>query len=283
MAINLAQKYSQKVQERFTIGSKTDRYCGHDYEFTGVKTIKIYSVDTVATTNYTRTGTARFGSLTELGDTTQEMTLAMDKAFTFSIDAGNASEQFNIKQANKCLKREIDEVITPEIDKYRLEKWVAGNGLSSGKSVLSSKDGVLTKANIVEKIFTANATMSDEKVPTTGRVLFIPELTFLKFKLADVVMGGSDTLTAENIRRGYRGTIDGVDVVTVPSSIFPAATNFILKYKGATVDVMKLKNYRVHKNPMGVDGDVVEGRYIYDSFVLDTKCKGIYVSSTATS
>lgn len=283
MAINLAEKYSQKVQERFTIGSKTDRYCGHDYEFTGVKTIKIYSVDTVPTTNYTRTGTARFGSLTELGDTTQEMTLAKDKAFTFSIDAGNASEQFNIKQANKCLKREIDEVITPEIDKYRLEKWVAGNGLSSGKSVLSSKDGVLTKANIVEKIFTANATMSDEKVPTTGRVLFIPELTFLKFKLADVVMGGSDTLTAENIRRGYRGTIDGVDVVTVPSSIFPAATNFILKYKGATVDVMKLKNYRVHKNPMGVDGDVVEGRYIYDSFVLDTKCKGIYVSSTATS
>lgn len=283
MAINLAEKYSQKVQERFTIGSKTDRYCGHDYEFTGVKTIKIYSVDTVPTTNYTRTGTARFGSLTELGDTTQEMTLAKDKAFTFSIDAGNASEQFNIKQANKCLKREIDEVITPEIDKYRLEKWIAGNGLSSGKSVLSSKDGVLTKANIVEKIFTANATMSDEKVPTTGRVLFIPELTFLKFKLADVVMGGSDTLTAENIRRGYRGTIDGVDVVTVPSSIFPAATNFILKYKGATVDVMKLKNYRVHKNPMGVDGDVVEGRYIYDSFVLDTKCKGIYVSSTATS
>lgn len=283
MAINLAEKYSQKVQERFTIGSKTDRYCGHDYEFTGVKTIKIYSVDTVPTTNYTRTGTARFGALTELGDTTQEMTLAVDKAFTFSIDAGNASEQFNIKQANKCLKREIDEVITPEIDKYRLSKWVAGNGLTSGKSVLTSKDGVLTKANIVEKIFTANATMSDEKVPTTGRVLFIPELTFLKFKLADVVMGGSDTLTAENIRRGYRGTIDGVDVVTVPSSIFPAATNFILKYKGATVDVMKLKNYRVHKNPMGVDGDVVEGRYIYDSFVLDTKCKGIYVSSTATN
>ena len=283
MAINLAEKYSQKVQERFSVGSKTDRYCGHDYEFTGVKTIKIYMVDTVANTDYKREGTTRFGTLTELGDTTQEMSLAMDRAFTFSIDAGNASEQFNIKQANKCLKRQIDEVITPEIDTYRFQKWMSGNGLSSGKAVLSSKDGVLTKTNIVEKIFTANATMSDKKVPTTGRVLFIPELTFLKFKLADVVMGGADTLTAENIRRGYRGTIDGVDVVTVPSSIFPTTANFILKYKGATVDVMKLKNYRVHKNPMGVDGDVVEGRFIYDSFVLDTKADGIYVSLTATT
>ena len=44
-----------------------------------------------------------------------------------------------------------------------------------------------------------------------------------------------------------------------------------------SIEWMKLKNYRVHKNPMGVDGDVVEGRYIYDSFVLDNKINGIYV------
>ena len=147
----------------------------------------------------------------------------------------------------------------------------------------TSNDGALTKSNIVEAIFNAGATMSNDKVPRNGRTLFIPELTFVKFKLADVVMGGSDTLTTENIRRGYRGTIDGMDVVTVPNSIFPANTNFLIKYKGSTVDPMQLKNYRVHKNPMGIDGDVVEGRYIYDSFVLDSKAKGIYVSKTATS
>lgn len=281
MAINLASKYEKKVSERFSIGSKTDKYCGHDYNFTGVKTIEVLSIDTVPTTTYTRSGTNRFGSLTELGDTKQELTLTQDKAFTFSIDAGNASEQFNIKQANACLKREIDEVITPEIDKYRLAKWVAGNGLSSSKTVTTAKDGVLTSANIVEKIFKANAAMSDKKVPVNGRVLFIPELTFVLFKLADVVMG-ADNIAVENIRRGYRGTIDGVDVVTVPSSIMPSGVNFIIKHKSATVDAMKLKNYRVHKNPMGVDGDVVEGRYIYDSFVLDSKCNGIYVSSTST-
>lgn len=277
MAINLASKYEKKVAERFTLGSKTDKYCGHDYDFTGVKTISVYSIDTVATTNYTRSGAARFGVLTELGDTKQDLTLTQDKAFTFSIDAGNASEQFNVKQANACLKREIDEVITPEIDAYRLAKWVAGNGLT-GTTILSSTDGELDKDTIVEAIFMANATMSDNKVPITGRALFIPELTFVKFKLADVVMG-ADKIAEENIRRGYRGTIDGVEVVTVPSSIFPEGYNFILKHKNATVDAMKLKNYRVHKNPMGVDGDVVEGRYIYDSFVLNSKAKGIYASS----
>ena len=283
MAINLAEKYAKKVQERFSLGSLTDRYVGKDYDFDGVNKITIYKIDTVATTNYTRSGTARFGSLTELGDTVQTMTLTQDKAFTFSIDAGNKAQQFNIKQANACLKREIDEVITPEIDTYRMLKWTSGNGLSTGFSVLSSNDGVVTKTNILEKIFEAGAKMSDEKVPKVGRTLFIPELTFVKFKLSDVVTGSSDTLTTENVRRGYRGQIDGMDVVTVPSSIFPANINFFIKLKGATVDAMQLKNYRVHKNPMGVDGDVVEGRYIYDSFVLDTKAKGIYVSKTATA
>ena len=283
MAINLAEKYAKKVQERFSLGSLTDRYVGKDYDFDGVNKITIYKIDTVATTNYTRSGTARFGSLTELGDTVQTMTLTQDKAFTFSIDAGNKAQQFNIKQANACLKREIDEVITPEIDTYRMLKWTSGNGLSTGFSVLSSNDGVVTKTNILEKIFEAGAKMSDEKVPKVDRTLFIPELTFVKFKLSDVVTGSSDTLTTENVRRGYRGQIDGMDVVTVPSSIFPANINFFIKLKGATVDAMQLKNYRVHKNPMGVDGDVVEGRYIYDSFVLDTKAKGIYVSKTATA
>lgn len=277
MAINLADKYSQKVQERFSLSSKTDAAAGHDYDFTGVKTIKIYSIDTVPTSNYTRSGTSRFGSLTELGDTTQELTLSQDKGFTFSIDAGNASEQFNIKHANKCLKREIDEVITPEIDTYRLAKWVAGNGLSADHAILSAVDGELTEDNIVEAIFTAGATMSDNKVPVANRTLFIPELTFVKFKLSSVVMG-ADKIAEENIRKGYKGTIDGMKVVTVPSSLFPSGYNFIIKLKGATVDPMKLKNYRVHKNPMGVDGDVVEGRYIYDSFVLDSKCKGIFAS-----
>jgi len=280
MAINLASKYEKKVQERFTLGSLTDKYCGHDYTFDGVDTIKIYKIDTVATTDYTRSGTSRFGSLTELGDTVQTMQLTKDRSFAFTIDKGNAKQQFNIKQANACLKREIDEVITPEIDAYRMAKWVAGNGLTSPIAVMSSNDGVLTKSTIVEAIFTASAKMSDEKVPKTGRTLFIPELTFVKFQLADVVMGGSDTLTAENVRRGYRGTIDGMDVVTVPSSIFPENINFFIKLKGATVDAMQLKDYRIHKDPPGISGDLVEGRYIYDSFVLDTKAKGIYVSST---
>lgn len=285
MAINLISEYQKKIAERFTLGSLTDEAAGHDYDFAGAKTIEVLSVDTVETVDYTRSGTARYGDVTELGDTKQTLTLAVDKGFTFSIDAGNASEQFNVKQANRCLKREWDEVCTPEIDAYRLSAWANGKGLSEGKSILISSGETLSKTNIVESIFTGSAKMSDKKVPRKNRYLFIPELTFVQFKLADVVMGGGQ-LNKEAVEKGFRGTIDGMKVITVPSSLWPtltggsAALNFIIKYKGATVDPMKLKNLRVQKNPMGIDGDVVEGRYIYDSFVKDAACDGVYISTT---
>ena len=286
MAINLITEYQKKIAERFTLGSLTDEAAGHDYDFVGVKAIEIFSIDTVATTDYSRSGTARYGNVTELGDTKQTLTLAVDKGFTFSIDAGNASEQFNIKQANRCLKREWDEVCTPEIDAYRLKSWANGKGLSSGKTVLKNTDASLTKANIVDAIFNGSAAMSDKKVPRKNRYLFIPELTFVKFKLAEVVM--AHQMNKEAVQNGFKGTIDGMKVVTVPSSIWPTLTgggtiNFMIKYKGATVDPMKLKNLRVQKNPMGIDGDVVEGRYIYDSFVKDSACDGIYISTGSTS
>ena len=95
-------------------------------------------------------------------------------------------------------------------------------------------------------------------------------------------------MNREAVENGFKGTIDGMKVVTVPSSIWPTLSgnvtiNFMIKYKGATVDPMKLKNLRGQKNPMGIDGDVVEGRYIYDPSVKDSACDGIYISKGSTS
>jgi len=123
--------------------------------------------------------------------------------------------------------------------------------------------------------------MSDEKVPVAGRTLFIPELTFVKFRLADVVMA-ADGIATGNIQNGYRGNIDGMRVVTVPASLWPTGYNFIIKLKSATVDPVQLREYKIHTNPPGINGNLVEGRVIYDSFVLDTKAKGIFASKTAT-
>lgn len=279
--INVATLYEKKLEERFSIGSKTNSHAGKKYDFVGTKSIEVITADRMEMNDYTRTGTSRYGTIYELGDTKQTLTMTRDRSFTFSIDAANASDQFNIKQANARLKDHWDGVVTPEVDKYRLNAWASGNGLSSGNTVLTNATpAALTKANILEAIFTASAAMSDELVPSNNRVLYIGELDYVKFKLADMVVGGAQ-LNEKAIARGYKGTIDGMAVVTVPSSYMPANTGFIIKHKDATVDPIKLKTLRVQRTPVGIDGDVVEGHIYYDSFVLDAKCKGVYAYKTA--
>lgn len=279
--INVASLYEKKLEERFSIGSKTNAFAGKKYDFIGAKSIEIITADRVDLVDYTRSGQNRFGTIYELGDTKQTLTMTRDRAFTFSIDKANASDQFNIKQANARLKDHWDNVVTPEVDKWRLAKWAAGNGLSTGNTILTNATpAALSKSNILEAIFNASAAMSDELVPTTNRVLFIGELDFVKFQLADQVVGGAQ-LNKQAIAQGYKGTIDGIQIVTVPSSYMPAKTGFIMKWKGATVDPIKLKTLRVQRTPLGIDGDVVEGHIYYDAFVLDAKCKGVYAYKTA--
>ena len=279
--INVASLYEKKLEERFSIGSKTNAFAGKKYDFIGAKSIEIITADRVDLVDYTRSGQNRFGTIYELGDTKQTLTMTRDRAFTFSIDKANASDQFNVKQANARLKDHWDNVVTPEVDKWRLAKWAAGNGLSTGKTILTNATpAALSKSNILEAIFNASAAMSDELVPTTNRVLFIGELDFVKFQLADQVVGGAQ-LNKQAVAQGYKGTIDGIQIVTVPSSYMPAKTGFIMKWKGATVDPIKLKTLRVQRTPLGIDGDVVEGHIYYDAFVLDAKCKGVFAYKTS--
>lgn len=281
MAINLVTEYQKKLANHFSTNSKTDSYAGKAYNFAGVKAIEVYTIDDVDLGDYTRSGTARFGEVSEVSDTKQTLTMTKDRSFTKSIDKGNANEQYNIKRAAEVLQMINRRAIMPEVDKYRLLKWAQGNGLTVGSVQTNTGAAVtpLTKTNVMEAIFNASAALSDKLVPLDNRVLFITETDYVKFKLANEVIGGAQ-LNAEALRRGYRGTIDGVAVQTVPSAYMPSNVGFIMKYKGATVDPIKLKALRVHKDPPGIDGDLLEGRILYDAFVLEAMCDGVYVYKT---
>ena len=73
MAINVANKYSTKLDERFHQKSVTDAFAGKDYDFVGVNAINVYSSDEGDFGDYTRSGSNRFGAIKELGDTVQTM------------------------------------------------------------------------------------------------------------------------------------------------------------------------------------------------------------------
>ena len=117
MAQNYATKYQSKIAERFSIGSVTNSAAGNEYSLVGAKTIVVQSVDVVELNDFNRTaGSDRFGAVSNLGNTKQELTMSQDKSFAFAIDAGDASDTAIELNAGKALRREIDEVVVPALN-----------------------------------------------------------------------------------------------------------------------------------------------------------------------
>ena len=269
MAVNYTIKYADKIAERFHKASITDAAAGHEYSFVGAKTIRVYSVDTVPETDYNRTADGnRFGTPKNLGDTVQEMTMNKAPAFTFVIEPLDNSDQAIEKSAGKSLRRQLDEVTIPNMDKYRLRKWCEGANIQYQPSAAP------TKSTIVEYIIDVNAQMTDAFVPVENRTLYIPT-EYYKLLKQNPDFINLEGLGTKALAKGVVGEVDGCKVVTIPKSYLPAGVYFLIKYKGSSVDPVKLQDVKIHQDPPGISGNLIEGRHYYDAFVLGAKCKGV--------
>lgn len=273
MAQNYAEKYSSKVDERFTKASLTDAAVNNDYDFVGVNAVNVYSIPTVALGNYTMSGDNRYGTPAELNDTVQTLTMTQDKAFTFTLDKRNQEDSANAKDAGAALRREIDEVIIPTIDKYRLAAMVAGAGnLTTAAAV--------TESNAYNVFLDAQSLLMDDLVPTANRIAYVSTNFYKNIKLDASFIKASD-MAQDMLVNGSVGTVDGVNIVPVPSSYLPEKVELIIVHKSAMVSPVKLSEYKTHIDPPGINGTLVEGRLYYDAFVLENKKNGIAVHKSA--
>ncbi|MDY4115116.1 hypothetical protein ACTNES_09725 [Blautia sp. HCP3S3_D9] len=273
MAIELVEKYLPYVDEQFTTESKKEILTNNDFSFSGGHTVKIYKISTGTMNDYGRNGAigsnwSRYGAVENLDATTQSMTLTKDRSFTFVIDTLDTDETGDTLEAASALARQIREVVIPEVDKYVLGAMctLAGNKPAAKP---------LTKENIYLEIITANNTLDDAEVPETGRVLVVTPAVYLLMKQCkDIIM---ETDIGNDMRvRGVIANLDGLTVVKVPASRLPENFGFMIAHPCATVAPTKLESYKTHENPPGINGALVEGRIVYDAFVLDNKKKAIY-------
>ena len=276
MAVNYAAKYSQQVDERFKLGALTSSLVNYAFEWLGVSTVKVYSMPTAAMGDYTTEGASRYGTPEELGNEVQEMTLAKDRAFTFTIDKKSEDDTMGTMEAGAALRRQIDEVVIPEIDTYRIAKLVAG--ADSGNIV---KDTAVTKANAYEKFLAVQEILDNKKVPTGGRICICTPGYYNMLKLDEAFTKKGDMATQIAIN-GLVGEVDGVYFVKAPKSYFPEKVHFIITNPIVMPSPIKLAEYKIHDDAPGISGYLVEGRVRYDAFVLNKKKDAIGVCEDPT-
>ena len=277
MAINLVTKFLPYVDEQFTAESKKSLLTNNDFDWTGAHTVKVYKVSTATMSDYDRTGTgsnaSRYGALSSLNATTEEFTLSKDRSFTFAIDKLDTDETAQQLAAASALARQQREVIIPEVDSYVY-------GVMCTKAGTKPTAVALTKANIYEEILKASEALDTAFVPESGRVLVVtPVIYTLMKQCSDITMV---TDIGNDMRlKGVISILDGATVIKVPANRLPEQFGFMMAHPSATVAPTKLEDYKVHEDPPGISGSLVEGRINYDAFVLDNKAKGIYYQPIA--
>lgn len=272
MGVNYAEKFSDIIDEELNKESLTDGALNKDYEFEGVNKVSIYSIPTVPLNDYNITAEKnRYGTPVELGNDVQVLELSQDKSFTFSIDRRNATDTMMAMSAAKALARQIKDVVTPTIDKYRIRKFT--DGVDKGHI----KKETITSVNAYGAFLEGSMVLFDAKVPTDGRIAFVTPEFYKMIKLDKNFISSGDK-GQEMAINGAVGKIDNTAIIVAPTDYFVAGTNFIICHPMAMVSPIKLADYKQHENPQGINGWLVEGRIYYDAFILNKKKKAIYLS-----
>lgn len=275
MGINLASKFSSQVDERFTRESQAMLALNNDYEFTGVDTVKVYSIPVVAMTDYTRSGSSRYGTATDLTRNVQTMQITKDRAFNFIIDKGDKIQSQMVMDAGRALARQTSEVIVPEYDSYVFAKLA-----EAAIEVGNTDSTAMTTSNAYEYFLKASEVLGNNNVPEKGRICFCSYRYANLLKQDDAFMKYGDS-SQQMLVKGVIGEVDGCRIVKVPSGRLPAGASFIMTHPVAATAPKQLEDYKIHDNPPGINGWLVEGRIIYDAFVLNEKSKAIYYQGGA--
>ena len=279
--MNYALKYADQVDSRFVLGSLTQGIINNNFDWIGVESVRVFSRDLATLGNYALTGTSRYGTPDDLGNAVQEMQITQDKAFTYIIDKKTEQDTNGTMEAAATLAENIDNVVIPALDTYRLAKLVAGaptSGTYTEESHIVT--AAVTAANAYSEFLKVQEILDNDKAPMGGRVAVVNPAFFNFLKLDENFVKRGDMATQIAIN-GVVGEIDGVPVIKVPKIYLPENVDFVITNPVVMPSPVKLQEFKIHDNAPGISGYLVEARIRYDSFVLNKKKDAIGVHKSA--
>ena len=300
-SIALATKYLPILDEVYKAASKTailDVLDENRVRFIGAKSVKLYSTTMNGLGNYSRNKGFVTG---DVNGSWENHELSIDRGRSFLVDTMDNDE--SVGMAFGTLVGEfIRTQEVPEEDAYRFAKYASTSGVTVATPVdiTGSVDGV-------SLLDTADQVMSDNEVPSDGRILFVSEAFYKNIK-------EHVTRYVANSDNGINRTVemfDGMLVVRVPKNRFYTKVvlrdgitagqeaggyyaptdgtsypiNFMIIHPSAIMQVTKHVVPRIFSPQVNqtADGWKFDYRVYHDCFVEANKLAGVYVNHAATA
>jgi N4-gp56 family major capsid protein len=280
MAVNYATQYASEALDAFRIASVTEDVFSAKYSWKGSKTVSVFSNATATMNDYTRTGSARYGTMENLGNTVDALEVDKERSFTGAIDGLDQDDTGGTLAAGAFLAQQINRVVGPDVDGYRFAALF--DACPTGQI---STGVATTSATAYTNFLTASAALDEALVPKSGRVVFMTPAYLNLLKLDANYTKASDLAQSQLMFGGQVGMIDGTPVVMAPDAIVNGTVDhhidFILVHKDAVAAPIKLADYKVTQDPPGIHGTLIEGLVVHDCFLLDALNDGIYIRKHA--
>ena len=265
--VNLHKSYNVPLAKAFEYANKFGGKFSEEYKFTGVDTVIATSIVTSALTDYDRTLAAgRYGTTSEVDDSTQIMQLQKDRSFSKAVDKGNYIEQNYLKTGAAITKAFMDEQVGPEVETFILSQL----GANAGTSI--SKTNAPTASTIIALLTDIEVAMDDARVPVTERYVALPHahIGLLRQSLLQC-----NDITDKMLLKGIVGQFGSLHVIGVPAASMPTKTDAIAWQKSCAIAPKTIDDVKVSHDVPGISGMLVEGRFRYGAFVITKRAKGV--------
>lgn len=266
MAVNAATVFQSRTSDLLKVKRKSKGFTNQDWSWDGSSAIIVSTLTDPTMNNYNANGANRYGNATEVEDTQQTWTLTRDRSWTKTIDKKNYQDSMMIRKPGKYLAQATKNVLVPEMDAY-IFQTIATTGAVYDRDDITT-DAATDATNAYTNFTKINANITDNEAPEEGRVAAMTATYYNFLKQSGFVLNSD--LAYKDRKSGYLGTVDGVEVVIVPSNRMPStsgAIDLLISHPDATVAPEKLVDYTLHNNPPGISGNLLEYRHRYDAFV----------------
>jgi hypothetical protein len=252
------------------------------YSFTGLNTIYVLHNENGSLATYNEAAASdAFGTVTLAVPLEDELTLDYNQSMIKRIQSTQIMDIPVDAYVKKWVAQQLDQVFVPAHDIYSLAKLVAarpvGNKVvSAPASWTGSGDGTGKLSFVVGQAIT---TVTDKGGDTNQMIGWV-STAFLNSLKAEISFTGSDAGYNDAKNSHYLGKHDGVTMVAVPSTYFPAGVSAIFADKRAIIHVKpkldpKGNGYVLLEKVPGFSGVEVQLRDRGATFVSSQKARNV--------
>ena len=251
MAINLVQKYHDKLVKSLAFASNLAGKTTSEYKLDGSEGIYLTSLDPIALNNYNMAATSnRYGTPTEVQDAQQFIAWDYDKSYSATVDKANYQDGGYLKASGAVIEEQNNEVVAPFIEQNFYAKLFA----KCGKSITGSAP---SSSTILSRMTAIEAAMRNARIPKTDRFV---AMGTTNVQLIRHALTNCDNITDKMLIKGLVGRIGTLNVIETADDDLPANVYMIAWWKKAAVLAFDVKEAKVHQDPPGINGALIEYR-----------------------